>query len=245
MVALRQRPADRPPFASYGEALEALTLTADILGANADFVSAYNLRRQALRFVVAQAPAAESLERLIASEVDFGIVAIRASPKGYGPWYHRRWLVTFVAALTSDPSPVLPAGLLVLLVRGELALCTKLLAMDDRNCKWCAPGPRGAAQKQCLHEPLVHCWNYRSFLAEAFSSLTSGPRTDKAPIIAVRDEFDFTTAMIYKNFSNYSAWHRRSLLLGLLFGGKAAASDGEDGGSAELESVVSAGKADG
>jgi geranylgeranyl transferase type-2 subunit alpha len=31
--------------------------------------------------------------------------------------------------------------------------------------------------------------------------------------VSVQSEFDFTTLMIYKNFSNYSAWHRRSVLL--------------------------------
>ncbi len=28
----------------------------------------------------------------------------------------------------------------------------------------------------------------------------------------MQDEFDFTTRKIYENFSNYSAWHRRTLL---------------------------------
>ncbi len=31
--------------------------------------------------------------------------------------------------------------------------------------------------------------------------------------MAIEDEFDFTTRKIYENFSNYSAWHRRTLLL--------------------------------
>jgi geranylgeranyl transferase type-2 subunit alpha len=46
---------------------------------------------------------------------------------------------------------------------------------------------------------VVHCWNYRWFLTETFN-------------VSVQAEFDFTTLMIYRNFSNYSAWHRRSLL---------------------------------
>lgn len=31
--------------------------------------------------------------------------------------------------------------------------------------------------------------------------------------VSLQSEYDFTTLMIYKNFSNYSAWHRRTLLL--------------------------------
>ena len=48
-----------------------------------------------------------------------------------------------------------------------------------------------------------HCWNYRWFLFQTFN-------------VSVQEEFDFTTQMIYKNFSNYSAWHRRSLLFPML-----------------------------
>lgn len=48
-----------------------------------------------------------------------------------------------------------------------------------------------------------HCWNYRWFLFQTFD-------------VSVQDEFNFTTQMIYKNFSNYSAWHRRSLLFPML-----------------------------
>lgn len=49
---------------------------------------------------------------------------------------------------------------------------------------------------------LVHGWNYRWFLTEAFPEQ-----------VCLQDEFDFTTQMIYKDFSNYSAWHRRSVLV--------------------------------
>lgn len=49
---------------------------------------------------------------------------------------------------------------------------------------------------------LVHGWNYRWFLTESFLEQAS-----------LSDEFDFTTQMIYKNFSNYSAWHRRSVIV--------------------------------
>ena len=47
---------------------------------------------------------------------------------------------------------------------------------------------------------LVHGWNYRIWLSDWAGT-------------SIIDEFDFTTLKIYQNFSNYSAWQRRSHLL--------------------------------
>lgn len=47
---------------------------------------------------------------------------------------------------------------------------------------------------------LVHCWNHRRFVI------------DKANIEPSR-EIELTTELINHNFSNYSAWHHRSLFL--------------------------------
>lgn len=45
-----------------------------------------------------------------------------------------------------------------------------------------------------------HCWDYRSYISDIAK-------------LSLKDEFDFTTDKIKKNFSNFSAWHRRHKLL--------------------------------
>jgi len=45
-----------------------------------------------------------------------------------------------------------------------------------------------------------HCWNYRRYVV-------------KQSQCSLSDEFDFTTKRIEENFSNYSAWHQRSVLI--------------------------------
>lgn len=45
-----------------------------------------------------------------------------------------------------------------------------------------------------------HCWDHRSYISNIAQ-------------LGIKDEFDFTTDKITKNFSNFSAWHRRHKLL--------------------------------
>lgn len=46
-----------------------------------------------------------------------------------------------------------------------------------------------------------HCWNYRAFLCDGLLGRS------------VEEELAFTMEMIGNNFSNYSAWHRRAVVI--------------------------------
>ncbi|PJF17876.1 Geranylgeranyl transferase type-2 subunit alpha [Paramicrosporidium saccamoebae] len=138
-----------------------MTVTGKLLLLNPDFMTAWNIRRRALQVLL------KDSADMVEAELRFSVEAIKANPKSYGAWFHRKWIII---ALKSAEAP--------LEVAHELVLCNKLLELDSRN---------------------FHCWNYRWFLTESFN-------------VSIQSEFDFTTLMIYRNFSNYSAWHRRSLL---------------------------------
>ena len=61
---------------------------------------------------------------------------------------------------------------------------------------------------------LVHGWDYRRYIIRQLD-LVDREATDKV-LDRAQTEFDFTTNKIHKSFSNYSAWHNRSTLLGTL-----------------------------
>ncbi|KAF9110786.1 hypothetical protein BGW39_004576, partial [Mortierella sp. 14UC] len=59
-----------------------------------------------------------------------------------------------------------------------------------------------------------HGWDYRRYIIRQLD-LKDKEAKDKI-LDRAQSEFDFTTTKIHQNFSNYSAWHNRSTLLGKL-----------------------------
>lgn len=53
----------------------------------------------------------------------FSVEAIKANPKSYGAWYHRKWIITELKIANAPVD-----------ISNELRLCTKLLELDSRNC---------------------------------------------------------------------------------------------------------------
>ncbi|KAF9196928.1 hypothetical protein BGZ50_004515 [Haplosporangium sp. Z 11] len=75
----------------------------------------------------------------------------------------------------------------------ELAMVCKFLELDARN---------------------FHGWDYRRYITRQLDLQDKGAQ-DKI-LERAQSEFEFTTTKIQQNFSNYSAWHNRSTLLGKL-----------------------------
>ncbi|KAM8960600.1 geranylgeranyl transferase type-2 subunit alpha [Pelodytes ibericus] len=96
---------------------EALELTAQILTLNPDFASLWNLRREVyLHFQTNRSD--EEMRPLYVGELSFLESCLRISPKSYGTWYHRCWVMKHI----SEPDWA-----------RELALCNRFLELDERN----------------------------------------------------------------------------------------------------------------
>jgi len=72
-------------------------------------------------------------------ELKLSETALRSNPKSYPSWHHRKWVIGRLTRLAPDAPTTRDA------LERELALCVKLLDMDDRN---------------------FHCWAYRRFIVE-------------------------------------------------------------------------------
>jgi hypothetical protein len=70
---------------------------------------------------------------------------------------------------------------------GELDLCRSFLKLDQRN---------------------FHCWNYRRNVVDLLIELSSQPKQQ-----IIERELRFSIDKIHENFSNYSAFHHRSIYI--------------------------------
>ena len=92
------------------------------------------------------------------------------------------------AAVMFDDMSVEPKDSVKLLLDTELELCGRLLDVDERN---------------------FHCWNHRMHV---MGLMRSWQKDQPQPIDLGSIDLKLSTDLINRNFSNYSAWHLRTLL---------------------------------
>ena len=92
------------------------------------------------------------------------------------------------AAVMFDDMTCEPKDSVKLLLDTELELCGRLLDVDERN---------------------FHCWNHRMHV---MGLMRSWQKDQPQPIDLGSLDLKLSTDLINRNFSNYSAWHLRTLL---------------------------------
>lgn len=140
---------------------------------------------------------------------------------------------TAAAGIHSDTEPTTSSTVLPLvqhLIKEELRQCDKLLKVDGRNFhvwnyrRWVlALSARVLALYSHSHSLFSPSSSPPSSVARTSSPMTSSLSADIASSSAVVDDsfftleeqndMNFTTQKIMESFSNYSAWHQRSLIL--------------------------------
>ncbi|KAG0316961.1 hypothetical protein BGZ99_006573 [Dissophora globulifera] len=152
---------------------DALRVTTSLLRKSPDYYTIWNVRRTILQEGFLEGADAETGDKIYSNELEFVQENLKLNPKSYFMWNHRRWCLEHMSNPRWDK---------------ELAMVSKFLELDARNCK-----------------------RYIIRQLDLQDKVSSDKILERA-----QSEFDYTTTKISQNFSNYSAWHNRSTLLGKL-----------------------------
>ena len=98
---------------------ELIQLTGNILSSNPDFYTLWNIRKECF-LAALECPGDRDLVEMFNRDLDFTEACLRVNPKSYGAWHHRCWL------LENHPKSD---------YEKEVALCTRYLKLDERNCE--------------------------------------------------------------------------------------------------------------
>nr|AAX46598.1 Rab geranylgeranyltransferase, alpha subunit [Bos taurus] len=189
-----------------------LELTSQILGANPDFATLWNCRREVLQQLEVQ-KSPEELATLVKAELGFLESCLRVNPKSYGTWHHRCWL------LSRLPEPNWAR---------ELELCARFLEVDERNFHcWdyrrfvAAQAAVPPAEELAFTDSLItrnfsnySSWHYRScLLPQLHPQPDSGPQ-GRLPEDVLLKELELVQNAFFTDPNDQSAWFYHRWLLG-------------------------------
>ncbi|KAG8509402.1 Geranylgeranyl transferase type-2 subunit alpha, partial [Galemys pyrenaicus] len=189
-----------------------LELTSQILGANPDFATLWNCRREVLQQLEAQ-KSPEELAALVKAELGFLESCLRVNPKSYGTWHHRCWL------LGRLPEPNWAR---------ELELCARFLEIDERNFHcWdyrrfvAAQAAVAPAEELAFTDSLItrnfsnySSWHYRSCLLPQLHPQPDSGSRGRLPEDVLLKELELVQNAFFTDPNDQSAWFYHRWLLG-------------------------------
>lgn len=143
----------------------------------------------------------EEINNILSNELSMTTAALKANPKVYWIWNHRRWCLENVPdgpERNETPSMEWRQANW----DKELFVAEKMLDADARNCQ----SSHRSEVMFDAHLSVVHAWNYRRYILANMPTR----RTETS-------ELAYTSRKIGANFSNFSAWHQRSKSLVVLW----------------------------
>jgi len=177
---------------------QSLALSEQLVALSPEAYTAWNYRKRWLQGQFADTPSEHVLHRLddVRKELKVIETALKRNPKAYCAWQHRKWVHTLLY-----PPP------LITLQGGEesATLTPPTPGVVRATAKEFLEGDLSLLDQLLQADPRnFHAWGYRRWLAGRLGLPPHG-------------ELHYTAAAIEQNFSNYSAWHYRSLLLPLAY----------------------------
>ena len=151
-----------------------------------DFSTLWTIRKKMIEQHIQELKDDEIVDYLV-KEIKAIFPIMMKNPKSYLLWYHRIWCLIKCVEIEVKKGTKLEKSLLM----GEIELCNKFLAKDDRN---------------------FHCWNYRVKILSLISIYYQN-YFEKF----IESELKFTIEKITNNFSNFSAFLYRSKLIPIYF----------------------------
>ncbi|KAL0602780.1 Geranylgeranyl transferase type-2 subunit alpha, partial [Plecturocebus cupreus] len=189
-----------------------LELTSQILGANPDFATLWNCRREVLQQLETQ-KSPEELAALVKAELGFLESCLRVNPKSYGTWHHRSWLLGRLPEANWAR---------------ELELCARFLEVDERNFHcWdyrrfvASQAAVPPAEELAFTDSLItrnfsnySSWHYRSCLLPQLHPQPESEPQGRLPEDVLLKELELVQNAFFTDPNDQSAWFYHRWLLG-------------------------------